>query len=527
MMKKDKNVFFIAVIVLAGVLFISNCDGGKGEGELPGTPWIELYYVMNREVGITWAVVDNAGSYNLYWNNTGGVTTSDNAITNLLSSFTGIVYRHNALSLFKTYYYMVTAENSTGESSPSNEVSAVPVAVPEEYQKMIASDFADMDHFGFSTSMSGENILVGAPNKDDAGSDSGAAYVFVRYEDDFYWAPLVTLTASDAQAGDEFGRSVALTSDYAVVGAPYQDSGGSDRGAAYVYGQDHGGDDTWGQVAKLTASGAQDGDEFGSSVSISGDHAIVGAQYEDSGGLSSGAAYIYWRDQGGADNWGEVVKLTALDAAAGDLFGYSVAIDGDYAVVGAYSEDGAGTDCGAVYVYWRNQGGADNWGEVVKLTASDAEDSDQFGSSVAIDGDYVIVGAMGEDSAGTDRGAAYVFYRNQGGTDNWGEVVKLTASDAEDLDAFGGSVSIDGDYVVVGAFYEDGSGGNNRGAAYIFGRNSGGQDIWGQVIKIAASDIDDGDNFGFSVDIDGDFAVIAVPYEETTGNADRGAIYIF
>lgn len=240
-MKKEKNVFFMVVIVLAGVLFITDCDGGGEEGELPGTPWIELYYVMNREVGITWAAVDNANSYNLYWNNTGGVTTSDNAITNLLSSFTGIVYRHNAVSLFKTYYYMVTAENSTGESSSSNEVSAVPVAVPEEYQKVIASDFADMDYFGFSTSVSGENILVGAPNKDDAGSASGAAYVFVRYENDFYWAPLVTLTASDAQAGDEFGRSVAISSDYAIVGAPYQDSGGLDRGAAYIYGQDEGG----------------------------------------------------------------------------------------------------------------------------------------------------------------------------------------------------------------------------------------------------------------------------------------------
>jgi hypothetical protein len=526
MMKKDKNVFFMAVVVLVGVLFITDCDGGSGEGELPGTPWIELYYVMNREVGITWAVVDYAESYNLYWNNTGGVTTSDNAITGLLSSFTGILYRHDAVSLFKTYYYMVTAKNNVGESPASNEVSAVPVAVPEEYQKVIDSDFADMDHFGFSTSMSGENILVGAPKKDDAGSDSGAAYVYIRYEDDFYWAPLVTLTASDAQAGDEFGRSVAISSGYAIVGAHYEDGLGSDRGAAYIYGQDQGGDDAWGQVAKLTASGAQDWDEFGSSVSISGDYAIVGAQYEDSGGLSSGAAYIYWRDQGGADSWGEVVKLTASDAAAGDLYGYSVAIDGDYAVVGAYSEDGTGTDCGAAYIYWRNQGGADNWGQVVKLTASDAQDSDQFGTSVAVDGDYVVVGASSEDGTGSDRGAAYIFYRNQGGTDNWGEVVKLTASDAEDLDTFGGSVSIDGEYVVVGAFYEDGDE-NNRGAAYIYGRNFGGQDLWGQVMKLLASDAGDGDNFGFSVAIEGNFAVISVPYEETEGNTDRGAIYIF
>ncbi len=524
-MKKDKKVFFMAVFVLAGVLFITDCDGG-GEGELPGTPQIELYYVMNREIGITWAVVDNAASYNLYWNNTGGVTTSDNAITGLLSSFTGILYRHNALSLFKTYYYMVTAENSLGESVPSNEVNAVPVAVPEEYQKVIASDFADMDHFGFSTSMSGENILVGAPNKDDGGADSGAAYVYIRYEDDFYWAPLKTLTASDAQAGDEFGRSVAISSDYAIVGAPYKGNGGTDRGAAYIYGQDQGGDDNWGEVKKLTASGAQDGDEFGSSVSISGDYAIVGAQYEDSGGLSSGAAYIFYRDQGGADNWGEVKMLTASDAAAGDLFGYSVAIDGDYAVVGAYSADDAVADCGAVYIYGRNQGGADNWGQVKILTASDAEAGDLFGTSVAIDGDYVVVGASSEDGTGSDRGAAYIFYRDQGGTDNWGEVVKLAASDGEDSDTFGYSVAIDGDYVVVGVIYEDGDE-INRGAAYFYGRNYGGQDAWGQVMKIIASDKGDGDNFGFSVAIEGNYAVISVPYEETSGNTDRGAVYIF
>jgi len=526
-MKRDKNVIFMIVVVLAGVLLMTYCDGGKGEGEVPGSPSINLYYVANREVGIIWDVVDNAESYNLYWNNTGGVSTSDNSITNLHSSYVGIIYNHSSLSLFKTYYYMVTAVNTAGESPPSNELSVVPVSVPQEYQKIISSDYADMDYFGFSTSMSGENIIVGAPNKDDGGSDSGAAYVFIRYEEEFYWGELKKITASDAQAGDEFGTSVAISGDYAIVGAHYQDSGGSDRGAAYIFNKDLGGTENWGEVKKLTASSAQDLDEFGTSVAISGDYAIVGAQYEDSGGTSSGAAYVFYRDQGGADNWGQVVKLTASDAAVGDLFGRSVAISGDYAVVGAYSEDGAGTDSGAAYVFYRDQGGADNWGQVVKLTASDAEAGDEFGSSVAIDGDYVVSGAIGEDSGGTDRGAAYIFYRNQGGTDNWGEVLKLTASDPEDQDAFGGSVAIDGEFVVVGAFYEDGDEKNNRGAAYIYGRNSGGQDVWGQVIKILASDAGDGDNFGFSVAIEGNFVVIAVPYEETEGNTDRGAVYIF
>lgn len=521
MMKKIKNVFLMAVAVLAGILFMTDCDGGSEE--VPGTPTINLYYVSNREIGIIWDVVENADSYTLYWNNTGGVTTSDNAITNLLSSYVGILYRHTSLCLFKTYYYRASAVNETGESALSNEQDAVPVTVPMEYQKLFDTAYADTDHFGLSASMSGYDIIIGAPNKDDGGSDSGAAYVFFRYEGEFYWEEVKKLTASDAEAGDEFGRCVAIDGDSAIVSAPYEDDVGSDRGAAYIFNRDQGGDDNWGEVKKLIASGAQDGDEFGTSVAISGDYAIVGAQYEDSGGTSSGAAYVFYRDQGGADNWGEVAKLTASDAALGDLFGRSVAIDGDYAVVGAYSEDGAGTDRGAVYIFDRNS----SWGEVKKLTASDFQDSDQFGVSVAIDGDYVVVGAIGEDGGGTDHGAAYVFNRNQGGTDNWGEVIKLTASDADDFDAMGCSVAISGDYVVVGAFYEDGSGGNNRGAAYIFGRNSGGQDIWGQVMKIFSSDAEDGDNFGFSVDIDGDYVIVGVPYEEIIGSSDRGAVYIF
>ncbi|MBN1814904.1 MAG: FG-GAP repeat protein, partial [Anaerolineae bacterium] len=162
------------------------------------------------------------------------------------------------------------------------------------------------------------------------------------------------------------------------------------------------------QVAKLTAADAEDNDCFGTSVAISGDTVVVGAFGKDD---ASGAAYVYTRNRYGADNWGQVKKLTASDAADGDWFGDSVAISGDTVVVGAGSADG---ERGAAYVYARNSGGGDSWGQVKKLTASDAEDGDWFGDSVAISGDTAVVGAPYEGAAGSARGAAYVYARNSG-----------------------------------------------------------------------------------------------------------------
>jgi len=150
---------------------------------------------------------------------------------------------------------------------------------------------------------------------------------------------------------------------------------------------------------------------FGSSVSISGDTITVGSRGDDDAGINSGSAFVFDRNQGGANNWGQVAKLTASDAAAGDQFGFSVSISGDTITVGAISDkDDAGFPSGSAYVFDRNQGGANNWGQVAKLTASPASMGIQFGWSISISGDTITVGAR----AGNP-GSAYVFDRNQGG----------------------------------------------------------------------------------------------------------------
>jgi hypothetical protein len=273
-----------------------------------------------------------------------------------------------------------------------------------------------------------------------------------------------------------------------VVGALDEYGGDSDplpmSGAAYVFTRNHGGGDSWGEVKILHASDAEASDYFGVSVAISGDTLVVGAYGEDGGAgglqLVAGAAYVFTRNHGGADQWGEVKILQASDFGANDRFGFSVAISGDTLVVGAYDENGgagsANPGSGAAYIFTRNcRNTADVWCELQILHASDLQSIDHFGFSVAISGNTLLVGAYGEDGGVgnllPNAGAAYVFNRNCGGSNNWGQYQILHATDAQPDDNFGYSVAISGDFLVIGAWNEDGGPGNpqsNAGAAYIF-----------------------------------------------------------
>ena len=273
------------------------------------------------------------------------------------------------------------------------------------------------------------------------------------------------LTASDAEAGDRFGLSVALSGDTTLVGAHFNGAGG----AAYIFQRDQGGTDNWGEVKKLLASDAQASDNFGWSVAVSGDTAIVGAFGEGAVGSVTGAAYVYKRNEGGVDNWGEVKKLLASDPTHGAKFGYSVALSGDTAVVGAesYTPGSSAPNVGAAYVYQRDRNGAENWGVVRKLGPSSLSPQGRFGVSVAVAGDTAIVGVHGADVQALNTGGAHVFLRDHGGLENWGETDTLRASDASAEDAFGIGVAASGNIAVVGA---NGAAGfdTNAGAAYVF-----------------------------------------------------------
>lgn len=427
--------------------------------------------------------------------------------------------------------------------------------LPTELDETIiaAGDAQALDLFGWSVAISGDTVIVGAREEDgrvgELPTAAGAAYIFNRSQYGFNsWYQVSKLTAADAQGADLFGEAVAISGDTVVVGAIWEDGGPGDpiptSGAAYIFERNQGGTNNWGQVLKIAASDAQSIDDFGSSVAISGDTVIVGAPLEDGGEgdpmVETGAAYIFDRNQGGLNNWGQVVKLSAGDAQELDYFGYAVAISGDTVVVGAREESGGTGDplpnAGAAYIFERNAGGANNWGQVTKLTAEDTQAGDLFGTSVDIDGDTIFVGALAESGGPGDpifsAGATYIFERNEGGTNNWSQVVKLTASDAQPFDDFGISVAINGDTVIAGAFRAVGGSGNpvsDAGAAYIFERDKGGTNNWGQVTKITASDAHIDDQFGFSVSTNGSFFIIGAPAKDGVGNSmnNAGAAYIY
>ena len=203
---------------------------------------------------------------------------------------------------------------------------------------------------------------------------------------------------------------------------------------------------------------------YGYEVALDGNYAVVGSYGEN---IQAGSAFVYFFD---GNNWLKQAKLTASDAASRGYFGKSVSISGDQIVVGA---DGDDNYAGSAYIFVKPSGGWADMTQTAKLTASDAAVSDYFGISVSISGDQVVVGAHYDDDGGTSSGSAYVFEKPAGGWVDMTQTAKLTASDASSSDYFGNSVSISGDQVVVGAHYDD-DGGTSSGSAYVFEKPAGG-----------------------------------------------------
>jgi len=383
------------------------------------------------------------------------------------------------------------------------------------------------DQFGYSVSVDGNRAIVGAPFEDgdsNAGSNRGAAYVFEQ-DGTGTWTLTDTLRASNASDGAEFGYSVSIDRGRAIVGARLEDGAAESAGAAYVYER---GADGWPDTETnlLRASNAGSGDEFGTSVAIHGDSVVVGAPLEDGGGTEAGAAYVFERE-GGA--WSEVQILRASNAGANDEFGEAVSLSGSRAIVGARQEDGAANDAGAAYIFERGESG---WPatETQILRASNAGAGDRFGVSVAIDQDSALVGARFEDGASdgtTDAGAAYVFGRESSG--NWSETQVLRASNAGSGDRFGTVTAIGGDRAIVGAPLEDGSSDGNAdaGAAYIFKRESGGWPAHESAL-FRPTNGGSGDEFGFAVGIGGNRALAGAPREDGASNlrTNAGAVYV-
>jgi hypothetical protein len=457
---------------------------------------------------------------------------------------------------------------------------------------LTASNAGLGDFFGSAVAISGETIVVGAyaedsiargvngNEADNSASFAGAAYVFTRSGST--WSQQAYLKASNAEAGDVFGRSVAISGETIVVGASDETSAAtgvngnqSDNsavvaGAAYVFTRSG---STWSQQAYLKASNTGGLDFFGGSVAISGEIVVVGAVGENSAGAgaygnqgdnsapSAGAVYVFVRS---GSTWSQEVYLKASNPQARDLFGRSVAISGETVVVGADNEDSAAKgvdgsqgdnseqDSGAAYVFRRNIG---VWSQQAYLKASNTDDFSFFGNAVAISGETIVVGSLGEASAARGvngnesdnsspfAGAVYVFTRD---LSSWSQQAYLKASNTDGGDFFGSSVAIAGDTLMVGAYGEDGVAagvtGNqsdnstkDAGAGYVFTRSGS---TWSQQAYLKAPGASEADKFGEAVAVSGETIVVGAGGEDSSatgvnGNpadntaVDSGAAYVF
>mgnify|MGYP000728304901 CR=1 FL=1 len=274
----------------------------------------------------------------------------------------------------------------------------------------------------------------------------------------------------------------------------------------------------WSQQVKLTPDDGDPIDSFGSSVTLDGARALVGAYGdEDPNGDDAGSAYVFERTNG---SWTQQAKLTPDDGDAGDYFGVTVALDGGMALVGAYGdEDPNGDAAGSAYVFERSTG---SWTQQAKLTPDDGDAEDLFGDAVALDGATALVGApWDEDPNGDAAGSAYVFERTNG---SWTQQAKLIPDDGDADDLFGDAVALDGDRALVGANGDEGPNGDYAGSAYVFERSNG---SWAQQAKLTPDDRDRRDSFGDSVVLDGGTALVGANGDEDPNGANAGSAYVF
>lgn len=353
--------------------------------------------------------------------------------------------------------------------------------INETQLRLLPDDAAFMDQIGFASAISGHLAVVGSRFDDDGGLDSGSSYVF----DARTGTQLAKLTADDAAAGDQFGSTVAISGETVLVG------GFSD--AAYLF------DATTGeQLHRLVGEDTRFGDAFGSSVAISGNTAIVGAFGDDNeGGHRAGSAYLFDVETGA-----QITRLSADDVTRGDNFARSVAISGNTVIVGSVGDDDAGETSGSAYLFDATTGA-----QLAKLTASDGAAGDRFGNAVAISGNIAVVGAFADNDFGVNSGAAYLFDVTTGE-----QIARLTAPDPTGDDVFGDTVAIFGNTVVIGSSRDDFGSVANIGSVHVFDATTG-----ERLEFLFERDGSAGDLFGDSVGISDEFIIAGL-----TGDIENG-----
>lgn len=522
-----RTIITVTAMAVMIVLTLSGCgdditNNPIADDSVPTTPQGVFAKPSDGQVTLEWDEVDGASSYYIYWGTEPGIDASNNRMaTNFFP------YIHTGLSSTTTYYYRISSVNSAGESPLSTEISArARTLFGKMTDSLLHEDVDYMDCFGYSVATSGDYAIVGAHGDDDRVSNAGCAFIFHRTGPES-WDNGTRIDPAVPVINASYGSSVAISDNYAVIGCASLTDHGLNSGAIYIYQRT--GVNVWTNEIKIYSPDIEEHDMFGNSVAISGDYVVVGANSEDGGAGNPkpnvGAAYVFHRT--GPNEWASVSKLTPPDGMAGDTFGASVSISGDYIVVGSSWATAGAANAGAAYVFHRTD--TNTWDAGTKIIPTDSMMNDRFGFSVSISGDYVAVGSRhkngGDDGSLANAGAAYVFRRT--GTNTWGEGTRVNAPDMDANDLFGGSVSIRGNVLLVGAYAEDNgpdSPLSGTGAAYVFSRT--GSNTWDNGVKISCPDPAGSEKFGSSVALGDGYALIGA-YTDSDFVVSGGKVYFF
>lgn len=372
---------------------------------------------------------------------------------------------------------------------------------------------------GFSTALAlGPGLAVlGAPGASSpAGAQVGAAYLFELQPQG--WAEIGELRASDGASGDRFGLAVALDGDRLAIGAPGADANATHSGAVYVFERGAAG---WVETAKLTGIGADSGEGLGWSLALEGETLIAGAadDHHSGGQFDGGAAYHYVL-AGGA--WSQLQRLIPGDGEAFDYFSRALSLRGDTLVVGAYSDShAAAANGGSAYVFRRGAGGAFTLTQ--KLVPADNASNDSFGWSVALLDGELIVGAPGDTLNGAfEAGSAYVFADSAAG---FALAQKLEPPSMQSQARFGSSVAVSGRALVVGATQSHSAAGQFTGDAHLFERSSAG---WFINTSLRSTVVELGAQFGAAAATDGERVLIGAPGDDTRlSGQNAGVAYVY
>ena len=396
-----------------------------------------------------------------------------------------------------------TSQDCTGNGRP-DECDVMQQA------KLDPSHGEEHDFFGVSVSMGNGVAVMGSRYANCTMPlyyctwGPGSAHVF-RFNGS-HWTQEAELVPSSGVSDASFGWSVSINGEVAIIGAPY-DNG--EKGAAYVFRWNG---SAWTEEVQLTASDGQYDDEFGSSVSVQGDIAVVGAPDNFYG---SGMVYVFRHNGIG---WTEEAKLVPLEAQIQDGFGVRTAISNDVIVVGAFGRDNVAENSGAAYVFRWN---GTEWIEESKLLALDGTPGDRFGNSVAIDQETIVVGAFEDDEAGVYAGSAYIFRRND---KTWTQEAKLIGSDVSAQDHFGGSVSISGNTVLISSFTSSSNTlFNGSGTVYAFQWDGF---EWIETVRLTPADLEEDTRFSIGVSMHANDVIVGASSYDLNSEAS-GAAYVF